>query len=207
MVPVLNVMNLSFLTVSFCFLALSGCGAPPIVSVPAAYDNWNSPDGTFALNYPAGWEAKGNGNRSRGIAWAECKEGLHKVRIDASFADVVIGDIANFGGGAALGLEQPSEELTPEAIVQAKKIAKYEEKFKDYVEQPGSSLNVTLGPTYYNEFSAVDGFTKISGIRSTTMARDRCVTFLAHCPAAQWDEFKPVFLKMLEEMESGAEEL
>ena len=200
--------------VQFCFLTtmivgmgiVLGC-APATIKAPENYTNYNSKDGTFAVDYPEGWDANGNGSRSSGQSWAEFKMGSIVIRIDASFADSVKAESFSNGMGAALleGISGELEDETPEAAMQAYWQEHYEDKFSKYKQEPGESIRTRLGPTFMNKFSAQSGFSKIKGIRATTIARDRSVTFFAHCPQKQWDTFGPVFEKMLTGMTIGSE--
>ena len=73
----------------FVIIVAIGC-QPAEVAIPDSYEHWNSKEGTFALEYPSGWESKGNGNKSNGIAWAEFTDGPARIRIDATFQDAIL---------------------------------------------------------------------------------------------------------------------
>ena len=191
-----------------CSLSL-GCRRIEVKS-PEAYKLWNSKCGSFALDYPEGWIAQGAGSKSSGNAYAEFKKGSYVARVDASFGDSVKGDIMGMGGGMGgvpgMGMDAEMEEaLSPEAQVHEFWLKHYQKKYKKYKEGEPESIRVPLGATRLAEFSAKIGFSNVRGIRATTMSQHRGVTFFAYCPAAQWEEFKPVYMHMLESMKRGVE--
>ena len=175
----------------------SGC-APEMVSSPESYANFNSREGTFAMEYPEGWTADGNGNRSRGVAWAKFEKGPIEIRIDASFTDSLGGDIPTDN--------DTPDELKPEALLQQHYLEYYQDKFSGYSQDEGETIRTSLGPTRMNKFTGSQGFSKIKGIRASIMGHDRGVTFLAHCPENQWETFEPVFDRMLRSMKVGRQE-
>ena len=193
----LNPIGMAFLVSAF-FVTVLGCGPGAPVEVPQSFKNWNSPDGTFALEYPEGWEADGKGNRSRGIAWALFTKRALRVRLDASFADSL--------GVGAQGMNGDFEVMPLEEALQKKYRSHFEERFRDFDEDEGEAKRFNLGPGFINKFSGKDGSIKTKGIRATIVARDRSVFFEAHCPESQWEDFEPVFERMLDGIKPGVEE-
>ena len=186
--------------------ALMGCNTAK-VEIPDSYEQWNSKDGSFALDFPAGWMSKGNGNNSSGIAWAEFTEAGARIRIDALFGDAIKGDLANMSGGLVMVDEEDADfDMTREEIVHKHGKEYYEDKYQGYAEEDGVSMRIKLGPAYISGFAAQEGFSQIKGIRATVTTTNRGVTFFASCPANQWDEFKPVFIHCLKSMKRGVEE-
>src|SRR5687767_3288274 len=86
---------------------LSGCGSSPIAA-PTTYATYNSPGGTFALEYPDGWEADGGGKR--GLEWAKFKSSPAEIRVDTGVTGSLMGDIA---GSRTAGEEELPPELEP----------------------------------------------------------------------------------------------
>ena len=193
----LNLLGMTFL-VTALFVSTVGCGPGEPVAVPKSYENWNSPDGTFTLEYPKGWDAEGNGNRSRGIAWALFTKRALRVRLDASFADSL--------GVGAQGMNEDFEIMPLEEALQKKYRSHFEERFRGFEEDEGESKRLQLGPAFINKFSGKAGGIKTKGIRATIIANDRTVYFEAHCPESQWEDFEPVFEKMLDGVKRGVEE-
>ena len=187
---------------------ISGCSPTAVtVEVPDKFTEYNLKDGTAAINYPDGWDAKGNGSRSRGMAYALFTKGDWEIRLDASFADSLAS-----GGGMAQGMigEMGGVEeamlLPPEQMIQEKNRAWFEEKFRDYEEEEGELIRIPLGNSYVSEFSGQKGWVKVKGIRAAIMARDRSVSFHAYCPASKWEDFGPIYRKMFEELKPGVQQ-
>ena len=182
---------------------ICGCG-PATIKVPDKFTEYNSQDGTFAINYPEGWDAEGTGSRSRGMAYAIFSKGDMEIRLDASFFDSLAA--GGQAGQMIVGGEEAFKQLPPEQMIQEKHLEWFEENFEKYEEDAGESLRIPLGASYVNEFSAQKGWIKVKGMRATTMGRDRSVTFHAFCPASKWKDFRPVFRKMFEELKAGVEQ-
>ena len=190
----------------FLCLFVAGCSGPAKVAVPKDYVEYNSPDGVFALDYPEGWEAEGNGNRTRGNAYANITQPPIEIRIEATLGFELRAGLLLAGGGDENSTEDPLS-LTKEGVIHDSWRPEYEEKFDDYEEEPGYSKRFRLGPARVNKFSAKRGYTKVKGIRATFSLLDRMLTFEATCPASQWPEFEPVFEKMLESFRRGVEKV
>lgn len=197
-------MPLVLLISCFVVPTIVGCGSAR-VQVPEAFAKWNSKDGTFAMEYPENWDADGNGSRSRGIAWALFNDGPVRVRIDVSFADSLA-----IGGQASRSNQfgdEFIEPVPPEDIIQEKHRSWFEENFSDFEEDEGESKRLQLGGARINRFSGKNGMVKTKGIRATIMTNDRSVSYVAQCPASYWEDFEPVFVRMLDGMSRGTEEL
>lgn len=190
--------------VTLAMVAMAGCSNNTKIAVPENFEEFNSKDGSFALEYPAGWQAKGNGNKSSGIAWAEFTDAGARIRVDALFTEVIKGDLANMAGGTAmLKDEELRPDMTREEIVHIQGKDYYIDKYSHYVEDDGVSTRIKLGPAHVSGFAAKDGFSQMKGIRATITGTDRGITYFASCPANQWADFKPVFIRCLESMKRG----
>ena len=180
--------------------------APAEVAVPQNYVEYNSPDGVFALDYPEGWKAEGNGNRTRGTAYANITQAPIDIRIDATLGFELKAGMLLAGGGDENSTEDPLS-LTKEGVIHDSWRPEYEEKYGEYEEEPGYSTRFKLGPARVNKFSGKRGYTKIKGIRATFSLLDRMLSFEATCPESQWAKFEPVFEKMLESFRRGVEKV
>jgi len=190
------------LKLAICFVALTSLvfvGCQQKVAVPDKYANYNCKDGSFAIDYPALFERKGGVNKNQGSAWAKFEKGGISIRVDSSFMQSVLGDIMGNSGDTS----QMSDDERPEAQLHEFNREYYTEEYRDFEEEPGETKRLPLGMTRITVFTATDGFGKIKGIRSTTCQRDKGVTFRAYCPESQWDDFKPVFEKMLDSLKRG----
>lgn len=184
---------------------LSGC-APAKVAIPDKFTEYNSMDGTFAINYPDGWDVEGTGSRSRGKAYAIFTKGPMEIRLDASFFDSlasgsgtgqqIVGEMAGVDGGF---------NMLPEEMIQEKNLSWFEEHFEKFEDKEQELVKIPLGKACLNEFSGQKDWLKVKGMRASIMARDRTVSFHAYCPASKWDDFGPIFRKMFDELKMGKE--
>ena len=180
---------------------LAGCGGK--VAAPTSYKTWNATDGTFAIQYPEGWTAKGGGKH--GVQWAEFTSGSAKVRIDVSTQSSLIGDITGSFGSAA-GLNDPfseipeemAEEMAPAAAAHAFYQKAYPVELAGYKEQEPVSFQCGLGDGRKSEFVARSGIaTKLRGYRATTLATNKGVHILLQSTDGNWKTLQPAFDKML----------
>lgn len=175
-------------------------GCQKTVEVPKQFEDWNSGDGAFAIQYPANWIPKGGINKNQGSSWAKFEDGPVSIRIDASFTQSVLGDLM---GGAVDTSELP-DDMRPEAELHEFNLEYYKENYRDYEEVSITTKRLPIGRTRIAEFTATQGFGKLYGIRATAITRDKGVTFRAFVPESQWRDFKPVFYEMLEGLKVGA---
>lgn len=191
--------------IAFSLALGAGCGSAP-VEAPTSYETWNAKDGTFQLEYPEGWEAKGGGQR--GIQWARINEGDAEIYVNVSTTDSLIGEIAGSPAdvlGDALG-EEPDPELSAARAVhdQNKDRVVEDAKYKEYQEEEiGTLFNPTLGEAYRTEFTAKKGMTKVKGIRASILGHDKGVTVVMHAKPKDYEKLKPAFIRILEGMKPG----
>lgn len=184
----------------------AGCSGPTELEVPENYVEYNSPDGVFALDYPEGWKAEGNGNRSRGNAYANITKAPIEIRIEATLGYELKAGMLLAGGGDENSTEDPLNQ-TKEGVIHDSWRPDYEKRFGGYEEEPGISQRYNIGPARVNKFSAKRGYTKVKGVRATFSLLDRMLTFEATCPESQWEKFEPVFEKMMESFRRGVEKV
>lgn len=190
----------------FLCASFTGCSGPTEVEVPQKYVEYNSPDGVFALDYPEGWNAEGNGNRSRGDAWANITQPPIEIRIEATMGYELKAGVLLAAGGDENSTE--GVNLTKQGVIHDHWRPSYIEKYSGYEEEPGVSKKFNnFGPARINEFSGKRGYTKIEGVRATFLLLDRILSFEATCPQSQSEKFKPVFEKMMESFRRGREEI
>ena len=185
------------------FAIVSGCGSAP-AAAPSTYADYNSPGGTFACEYPDGWQADGGGKR--GLEWAKFKSGSAEVRVDTGVAGSLMGDIAgSFGGGAEEELG-PEFEPVHEVHVAGQDWAEREYSGYKEVGEP-EVIDVRLGPARRSEFSASSTFgSGLHGYRATMMGKDKSVTVMAICPESDWKTLQPAFDHVLSTMRRGQAE-
>lgn len=174
-------------------------GCQQKVAVPNKFKHWNSGDGAFALDYPFGWLPQGGIDKNRGNSHVIFEKGGINIRVDASFQQSVMGDLL----GGAFDTTGLPDDAQPEAQLHAKNYEYYKENYTNYNELPAETIDIPIGSTRVAEFTATEGLSTIHGIRATTVTADKGVTFRAYAPESQWEDFKPVFYKLLEGMKRG----
>lgn len=187
-----------FAVVSICLFA----GCQKKVSVPGEFKEWNSSDGAFALPYPAEWRAQGGVNKDEGSSWAKFEKDGVSIRVDASFAQSVLGDLMGEAGDA----NELPDFMRPEAMLHVHNLDFYKDNYRDYEEVSIVSKQLPVGRARIAEFTATQGLGKLCGIRATATTRDRGITFRAYVPEDQWEDFEPVFNQILAGMKRGQAE-
>ncbi len=86
-------------------LAIGGCAGKAVV--PTSYSTYNAKDGSFQIQYPAGWEADG-GDRS-GYAWAKFTSGGAVISVDANVVGSLIGRHVQVENGST-GESKPTKK-------------------------------------------------------------------------------------------------
>jgi len=182
---------------------VAGCGSEP-VSAPTTYAAYNSPGGTFALEYPDGWEADGGGKR--GLEWAKFTSGPAQIRVDTGVAGSLMGDIAGTLGGSEEGAMTP--ELEPVHDVHLAGLEAAEKEYSGYQEvgEP-AVLDVRLGPARRSEFTASSTFGGgLHGYRVTMLGHDKSVHVACVCPESDWNTLQPAFDQVLSTFRRGQAE-
>jgi hypothetical protein len=181
-----------------------GCGSAP-AAAPTAYADYNSPGGTFACEYPEGWESDGGGKR--GLEWAKFISGSAEVRVDTGVAGSLMGDIAGTLGGKT-GEEELGPEFEPVHDVHLAGMDWAEKEYSDYKEvgEP-AVLDVKVGPARRSEFTASSTFGGgLHGYRSTMLGNDKAVTVICVCPESDWKTLQPAFDHVLSTFRRGQAE-
>ena len=198
-----SLITLGGLVICASGVFLAGCGSSP-VAAPSTYAAYNSPGGTFALEYPEGWEADGGGKR--GLEWAKFKSGPAAIHVDTGVAGSLMGDIAGSLGGSEEGALAP--ELEPVHDVHLAGLEAAEREYSGYKEvgEP-AVLDVRLGPARRSEFTASGTFGGgLHGYRSTILGHDKSVHVVCFCPEGDWKTLQPAFDHVLSTLRRGQAE-
>jgi hypothetical protein len=189
-------------------LVVAGCGGK--VPAPTSYTTWNATDGTFSIQYPEGWTAKGGGKN--GVQWAEFSQGSAKIRIDVSTVSSLFADISRSIGTAA-GINDPfsgvsdevAEKLAPVAAAHASYQKNSPVDLAGYKEQEPVAYRSGLGDCRKSEFVARSGLTtRLRGYRATGLTANKGVHVLCQCTDGNWKTLQPAFDKILESMQLGS---
>jgi hypothetical protein len=183
-----------------------GCGAP--VKTPTSYAKWEpKSDAIFAIDYPEGWLADGNGKN--GVQWAEFKKSGCLIKCSTDQSSSLVGDITqsanNMLGGGEGGLsEEELEDLAPAAAAHQWNKDKAKEDYSKYKEEKEMiAFKSGLGDARKSIFTGTIGGRSVKGYRATFLARDRGVTVICHCAAKDFERLQPAFDKVLESVRRG----
>jgi hypothetical protein len=189
----------AWLATSIVVLA-SGCGPAPAVA-PTSYVKYNHKSGTFACEYPQGWEADGGGKHDQ--IWATFQSGPAEIRIRGDLAGSLRSDAM---GGRDQGNLPP--ELQPVQRIHEGTRRDAESNYTGYQELgPPRPLEMSLGPARVSEFTASTTFgSGLHGYRVTVLGHDKRVTVFCLCPDSDWKTLQPAFDHLLGSLERGVAE-
>ena len=180
-----------------------GCGSAP-VTAPTAFTAYNSKNGTFACEYPEGWDADGGGGR--GPEWAKFLSGPAEIRVSTGVAGSLMADVASSAGGT--NLEPVPPELEPVHDIHMDGVEDAEKNYGGYKETGEPQvMEVSLGPARRSEFTASTTFgSGLHGYRATILGHDKAVTVFCICPESDWKTLQPAFDHLLGSLRRGQAE-
>jgi hypothetical protein len=194
--------DLCFVCLAVVALNVLGCGSAP-VAAPTEFADYNSPGGTFACQYPLGWQSDGGGKR--GLEWARFHSGPAEIRLDAGAAASLMGDAS---GGFTRNAEDLGPEFEPVHNVHVMAQKDAEKQFSGYKETGEIEvLEIALGPARRSEFTAASTFgSGLHGYRVTALGKDKGIYAYCVCPDSDWKTLQPAFDKVLLSLRRGQAE-
>ena len=195
---------LSRLTLSSSLLLIAGCSTQPPVAAPTSYASYNSPDGSFLVNYPDGWSAEGNAGRR--LAWARFEMGGAKISVRASAEASLLDDA---GGGRTADRNAPTPDLAPVHGIHEMGLDGASEEYGSYQETAAGTqvLDCGVGPARFSEFTATGGIgAPIHGYRATAIGHKMGVHVVCTCSESDWTTLKPAFDHVLATLDRGVVE-
>jgi hypothetical protein len=191
--------------VTLVCVTLIGCGSGA-VQIPTSYSAYNTKDGTFACDAPAGWEVKGGGKGSSSSpVWAKFISGPALIHFKTSLA----ASLLSGPGGNRQGDPNLPPDFEPVHGIHVALIEDVKKDFDGYTEIAGSPIvmNCSLGPARLSEFTFETAFGgAMHGYRATIIGRDKGVYVYCICPESDWKALNPVFDKVLASIERGTAE-
>ena len=184
-------LSKSLLNVVACaggLLLLAGCGGN--VPAPTSYTNYNAKDGSFSCDCPEGWNCQGGGKQTQ---WVKCKSGGATVEIKTSILGSMMGELAEarnneFGPGPI------DDSMTPVAKVHDSRKEAFAEDYKNYEEQPATTVKSNRGDVRVSEFTASGPLGgKIHGYRATALGHDVSVHIACTCSESNWPTLQPAY--------------
>lgn len=191
-----------FVLLCLTLLGAAGCGGSSgSLTVPKWFASYNSPDGTFKVRYPEGWEADGKAGKQ--LAWARFKSGAAKISVRADAKASLMDDAK---GGRNADRTAPVPELAPVHGIHEIGLDGASEEYGDYQETAAGTqvLDCPLGPARFSEFTGTAGFSgEVHGYRATAIGNKMGVHVICVCEEADWPAMKPAFDHVLGTLARG----
>jgi hypothetical protein len=190
--------NFLLVAMAGALLALAGCAGETVM--PTTYNTYDAKDGSFQIEYPAGWEVTAGG--SNGYPWVKFTSGSAQVMVDANIAGSLMGDIAKLAGPTVV--VEGGENAPPvEKIHASEKDAFVQEM--GVTEGDPAFVVTRFGGSRKSEFTGTgvlgDAF---HGYRVTALSRDKRIRVVCRCSESQWQALQPAFDKMIGTLAMGA---
>jgi hypothetical protein len=172
-------------------LTLGGCTGATVM--PTTYDTYDAKDGSFLIEYPAGWEVTSGG--SLGYAWAKFTSGSAQVTVDTNLVGSLMADIAK--SHIAIVTMEGRQDAPPVEKV-------HESEKSDFAQESGATeqtpaiVTTRLGESCKSEFTGTGALgDTFHGYRVTALSRDKRIRIICQCSEAQWQSLQPAFDKMI----------
>jgi hypothetical protein len=186
------------LAMAGAMLAIGGCTGNTVM--PTSYDTFNAADGSFQIQYPAGWEVTRGG--SRGYLWVKFTSGDAEMLVDTSVAGSLMGDVSKMKIGI-VHVEGPEEAPAVEKVHRMEKEGFVEDQGVE--EQEPVVMHTGFGDSRRSEFSGTRAFGgTIRGCRVTSLSRDRRIRVVCKCSDSDWQALQPAFDKMINSLAMGS---
>jgi len=178
-------------------LTLGGCTGATVM--PTTYETYDTKDGSFRIEYPAGWEVTAGG--ARGSPWVKIVSGSAELDVDADTTGSILADIAKS--------QVPMLEIGDHS--DAPPIQKLHESDKEdfdkewgATEQASVAVATQLGDSLKSEFTGTGLLGgAFHGYRVTALSRDKRIRVVCRCSEAQWQSLQPAFDKMIASVAMG----
>ena len=171
-----------------------GGGAGAQAAAPVKMVEYRSEHGGFSADYPEGWSEEGGGGTGGVPPYAKFKTGeaLFEIRANRRGSAVSAGVPMDTG-------EEIPEELEPVAQMHDFQKQKFKADYNDYEETPAKKIEIPFGNARISTFTGDEGLlgSKIKAYRVTLLGHNHQFNVTAKCPEKQWDEYEPMFMKMI----------
>ena len=194
------------LLIAGCFVGLVlGCGQNPI-KVPNELYDWQPKQGVFHMQFPGGWRY--DGGNAHGDQWAEFSTRGCVITVKTDLISSLSGDMMGgnspIQGGLSPEAQKMAEAMAPISIVHTNNAENIPPSYSKYSEGKYQVFQSGFGSSRRSEFVAQAGMTgTVHGYRATVLAMDRWLTIFCHCPEKDWQNFKPVYDRVLESITPG----
>lgn len=167
------------------------------VEVPKDFVAFSTSQGELRCQAPKDWPAKSGGGSGGVPPFATFENGGIKIQFRSSQSGAAFQTMAQAGSQKEEELRDEDKPVSQVHEIQKKK---FEEEMSGYQEQGAPFMIKTagFGEGRVSEFTASSGFSKNYGYRVTLLGTNNQWNVICMCPANQWKEYQPVFLKIVE---------
>ncbi len=195
---------LGMAAVGLVLLRNSGFGKAAKFEPPQNYVTFAPKGFELSAKIPEGWKTSYGGGQAAIPMFARFSSDSISIEVRESVAGGALGQAAiALHGGNSNG---PTE--SPVVGIHAFHQKEFEEAYKNYKETFGRPIKTRgYGEGRISDFTAVEGLfgTPIKGCRATMMNSIHQFTVTCKCPAGQFKDIKPIFEKIVEGINSGAD--
>ncbi|MDX1934159.1 MAG: hypothetical protein SFU56_16280 [Capsulimonadales bacterium] len=195
---------------------LAGCGGPEPIPAPKAFQDFVSPDRTFAGKGPDGWKKSEAGVQGGMQSSVVFEQGTAQVSLTADLQGSLMADIGrannaqveNVAGMLPEGMQASLPKTIPVIdklhLAAKNSLAK---KYQNYEEKPSQMLRCGMGEGRVSEFTAekADGIFKykVHGYRATVLSGERRLVGVLRCAETDWASLSPGFGQILSSLTAG----
>ncbi len=191
-----------------CFIAVlvvvaglgTGCDGP--VAAPTSFTNYQAKDQSFAIEYPANWEAKGGGRS--GFFSVRFTSGSASIKVTADTVGSLLGDIAKSQTSALGGENEAPEELKPVHVIHELGKEAMAEEWSSYEEAAPEIVQTAFGEGRLAEFTGKGAFGgEFRGLRLTALGIERRITVVCCCQESDSQNLRPAFDQAIASLKRG----
>jgi hypothetical protein len=172
-------------------VAIAGCAGRAVI--PTNYNTYNSPDGTFKIQYPAEWTSEG-GSKGQ-FAWAKFTSGHAEIEVDSNAIGSLISNMVT---------SSDPQDTAPVAGVHEFERQGFEDDDASHKEEKAVPVLTGMSDARKSEFTTSTAFGgSVHGYRVTTLTNDKRVRIICKCPESEWKDLKPAFDKIIASLAMG----
>jgi hypothetical protein len=179
--------------VMFIGAAVTIAGCAGRAAIPTSYSTYNSPDGTFKIQYPADWTSEGGAKGQ--FAWAKFTSGHAEIEVDSNAIGSLISNMVTSSN---------PEDITPVAGVHEFERQAFEDDDSSYKEEKAVTVLTGMSDARISEYTTSTAFGgSVHGYRVTSLTNDKRVRIICKCPESEWKDLKPAFDKVIASLGMG----
>jgi hypothetical protein len=197
-------------------LFIATASRPQPVAAPTSFTKFSAKDGSFACDYPSGWQETSGESHGVESAAVFAKGGAF-IEVSSDLTGSLMGDISKSVGGVGADLpnlpggpdlkvaaKPPVEAVHGTGVKPAKRVME-NHGIGSYEEASAQPFQSRIGDARFSEVTADGGpFTgKVHGFRATMLGTDRAVRVLCWSPESDWEKLRPAFQRVINSIGPG----